>query len=215
MSNLLSKELRLALHPTNIIFLFFAAMVFIPGYPYQVAAFFCCLGVNFLCVSGRENSDIIYTALLPVRKRDIVRTRFMLVALLQLGQMLLMSLCIIVKDAFISLDNPAGLEANAALIGLCLIAFGIFNAIFFTQYYKNPQKIGVPFVICTVVIFLLIGLEVMCTIIVPFVHDKLDTRYLLYMPEKLAVLGVGIVVYVILTLLAYRKSAKSFEKLDL
>ena len=215
MSNLLNKELRLALHPTNVIFLFLAGMVFIPGYPYQVAAFFCCLGVNFLCVAGRENSDIFYTALLPVRKRDIVRARFMLVTLLQLGQMLLMSLCIIVKDAVMPLDNPAGLEANVALIGLCLIAFGIFNFVFFTQYYKNPQKIGVPFVICTVVIFLLIGLEVMCTIIVPFVHDKLDTRYLLYMPEKLAVLGVGIVVYAVLTLLSYKKSAKSFEALDL
>lgn len=215
MGNLLNKELRLALHPTNVIFLFLAGMVFIPGYPYQVAAFFCCLGINFLCVTGRENSDIFYTALLPVRKRDIVRARFMLVALLQLGQMALMAVCIAVKDAVMTLDNPAGLEANAALIGLCLITFGIFNFIFFTQYYKKPQKIGVPFVEGTVAVFLLISAEIASTLVVPFVRDKLDTRGLLYMPEKLVVLGVGIVVYVGLTLLSYKKSAKSFEGLDL
>lgn len=215
MKNLLYKELRLALHPTNIIFLFLAAMVFIPGYPYQVAAFFCCLGVNFLCVTGRENSDIFYTAVLPVRKRDTVKARFLLVSLLQIGQMALMALCIAVKDVVLPLDNPAGLEANAALIGLCLIAFGIFNLIFFSMYYKDPRKIGVPFVIGTVVIFLLISLEVMATLIIPFVRDKLDTRYLLFMPEKLAVLGVGAIVYVALTLISYRKSAKSFEGLDL
>lgn len=215
MGNLLNKELRLALHPTNVIFLFLAGMVFIPGYPYQVAAFFCCLGVNFLCVTGRENSDIFYTALLPVRKRDIVRARFTLVALLQLGQMALLAVCTVVKDAVMPLDNPAGLEANAALIGLCLITFGIFNIIFFTQYYKNPQKIGVPFVEGTVAVFLLISLEVAATYAVPFVRDRLDTRGMAFMPEKLAVLAAGLVVYAVLTLLAYGKSAKAFEGLDL
>lgn len=215
MGNLLYKELRLALHPTNIIFLSLAAMVFIPGYPYQMAAFFCCLGVHFLCVSGRENGDIFYTALLPVGKRDIVKARFTLVVLLQLGQMALMGLCILLKDAVMPLDNPAGLEANMALIGLCLITFGIFNIIFFTQYYKNPRKIGVPFAIGAVAIFLLISLEVAASYAVPFVHVRLDTRGALYLPEKLMVLAAGMVVYVLLTRIAYGKSAKSFERLDL
>lgn len=215
MKNLLYKEARLALHQTNILFLFFAAMIFIPGYPYQVAAFFTCLGVNFLCVTGRENSDIFYTALLPVRKRDIVAARFALVALLQLGQMALMALIIPIRDAVLSMDNPAGLEANLALVGLCLITFGIFNLIFFPQYYKNPQKIGVPFVVGMVAVFLLISVEVASTYVIPFVHEKLDTRGAEFLPEKLVVLAVGLVVYAGLTLLAYKKSAKSFEGLDL
>lgn len=215
MKNLLYKELRLALHPTNIIFLCFALMVFIPGYPYQVAAFFTCLGVNFLCVTGRENQDIFFTAVLPVRKGDAVRARFLMVILFQVGQMALMALCIVVKDAVLPLDNTAGLEANAALIGLCLITFGIFNVIFFTRYYKNPRKIGVPFVLGAVAVFLLIGLEVASSYLVPFVRDRLDTRYLLFMPEKLAVLAVGAAVYVLLTALARHKSVKAFEALDL
>ncbi len=215
MKNLLYKELRLALHPTNLLFLFLAAMVFIPGYPYQVAAFFTCLGVNFLCVTGRENHDIFYTALLPVRKRDIVRARFFMAALFQLGQMALMLCFAAIKDMVMPLDNPAGLEANLALIGLCFITFGIFNFLFFPQYYKHPQKIGVPFVVATAAVFFLISLEVASTYAVPFVRDCLDTRGLLFLPEKLAVLAAGLVLYTGLTLCAYRLSAKSFEALDL
>ncbi|HWS44124.1 MAG TPA: ABC-2 transporter permease [Pseudoflavonifractor sp.] len=215
MKNLLYKELRLSLHPTNVLFFFFAALIFIPGYPYQMAAFFTCLGLNSLCVSGRENSDIFYTALLPARKGDIVRARFALTSLLQLGQMALMLPLIALRDAFIPLDNPAGLEANPALIGLCLITFGAFNFVFFTLYYKDPRKIGLPFIFGCIPVFLLISLEVAATYAIPFVRDKLDTRGLLFLPEKLSVLAVGAVFYFTLTLLACRKSVKSFEKLDL
>lgn len=215
MKNLLYKELRLSLHPTNVLFFFFAALIFIPGYPYQMAAFFTCLGLNSLCVSGRENSDIFYTALLPARKGDIVRARFALTSLLQLGQMALMLPLIALRDAFIPLDNPAGLEASPALIGLGLITFGAFNFVFFTLYYKDPRKIGLPFIFGCIPVFLLISLEVAATYAIPFVRDKLDTRGLLFLPEKLSVLAVGAVFYFALTLLACRKSVKSFEKLDL
>lgn len=215
MKNLLYKELRLALHPSNIIFLFFAAMVFIPGYPYGVPAFFSCLGVHFLCVNGRETHDIFYTAILPVRKRDTVLARFLLVMLFQLGQLVLMLPLMVIKDLVMPLDNPAGMEANLALVGICLILLGVFNRLFFTQYYKNPAKIGGPFLVSMVAVFVLIGVETACTQVVPLFRDKLDTRGLLFMPEKLAVLVVGLAVYALLTLIAYRKSVRSFEKLDL
>ena len=39
MKNLLNKEFRLALHPTNIIFISFALMLLIPNFPYLVAFF--------------------------------------------------------------------------------------------------------------------------------------------------------------------------------
>ena len=50
MKNLLYKEVRLALHPTNFIFLTFFLMVFIPGYPYYVAPFWTCLLYTSRCV---------------------------------------------------------------------------------------------------------------------------------------------------------------------
>ena len=58
MKNLLYKELRLALHPTAILFLFLSAMLLIPGYPYYVVFFYTCLGIFCICRNGRESRDI-------------------------------------------------------------------------------------------------------------------------------------------------------------
>ena len=43
MLNLIKKEIALCLHPTAFIFLAFAALVFVPNYPYEVIFFFSCI----------------------------------------------------------------------------------------------------------------------------------------------------------------------------
>ena len=42
MKELLNKELKLVLHPTNILFIPLAFMLFIPNYPYLVIMFYTC-----------------------------------------------------------------------------------------------------------------------------------------------------------------------------
>ena len=86
MKDLVYKELKLALHPAAIIFLCLSSMLMIPSYPYFIIFFYTCLGVFFICMSGRENKDIYFTMLLPVQKREIVGARFLLVALIELLQ---------------------------------------------------------------------------------------------------------------------------------
>ena len=75
MSELLKKELRLAASPLSYWFLAFALMTMIPGYPILVGGFFVCLGLFQSFQNAREQNDVIYTALLPVRKTDIVRAK--------------------------------------------------------------------------------------------------------------------------------------------
>ena len=58
MKNLLLKEWRLALHPAALLFLCLSSMLLIPSYPYFVIFFYTCLGLFFICLSGRENKDI-------------------------------------------------------------------------------------------------------------------------------------------------------------
>lgn len=215
MKNLLYKEVRLALHPTNFIFLTFFLMVFIPGYPYYVAPFWTILGVNFLCMNGRENHDVDYSLLLPVRKRDIVKARITVVCALELLQLLLAVPAFIIKDAVMPMDNPLGMEANLAFVGISLVLLGVFNLLFFTRYYKNTNKVGVPFVVAMAVYWVLLILAEAMTYFVPFFQYELDTRGTQFLGAKLAVLAVGAAAFAALTFLAYRSSAKSFEKLDL
>lgn len=68
MKELLNKELKLVLHPTNILFIPLAFMLFIPNYPYLVIMFYTCLGIFFMCQFGRENNDVFFTMMLPVEK---------------------------------------------------------------------------------------------------------------------------------------------------
>lgn len=215
MKNLLYKEARLALHPTNWIFLSFFLMVFIPGYPYYVAPFWTILGVQFLCMNGRENHDIDYSLMLPVGKGDIVKARIALVCALEVLQLLLAIPAFMVKDLVMPMDNPVGMEANLALVGVSLVMLGVFNLSFFTRYYRNTSRVGGPFVVAMAVYWVLLLLAEAMTHFVPLFQYRLDTRGTAFMAEKLAVLAVGAVVFTGLTLLACRRSVRAFEKLDL
>ena len=71
MLNLIKKEIALCMHPTAFIFLFFAVLVFVPTYPYEVIFFFSCLSIFFCCMMTRENGDIAFSCALPVKKEHI------------------------------------------------------------------------------------------------------------------------------------------------
>ena len=73
MKTLLYKQLRLACHPMTPVFCLSGIMLLIPNYPYSVAFFYVTLGLFFTFLNMREQKDIYYSALLPLRKRDTVR----------------------------------------------------------------------------------------------------------------------------------------------
>ena len=215
MKNLLKKELKLALHPTAPLFLALSAMLMIPNYPYLVAFFYTGLGVFFTCLLGRENDDIGYTLLLPVSKRDVVRARFTVVIALQLLQMLLAVPFAALRQMLIPEGNLAGLDANVALFGFAFVLYGGFNLIFFSTYYKDVRRVGASFILSSVWVFLWIGAVEACTHVVPYMRACIDTPDPAHLTEKLVILAVGAAVYALLTVAAYRRAMRFFEKQDL
>lgn len=215
MRKLLKKELTLALHPTAPLFLALSTMLLIPNYPYLVVFFYTGLAVFFMCLNGRENNDIPFTMLLPAAKRDIVRARFTVVIGLQILQMVLAVPFAVLRQKLIPAGNAAGLDANIALFGCALVLYGGFNLVFFSGYYKDISKVGVPFMMSSIWVFVWIGIVEACTFIVPFIRDKLDTSDAQFLPQKLVVLLLGMGVYIVLTAIAYKRSVILFEKQDL
>lgn len=215
MSRLLRKELRLALHPTAPMFLLLSAMLMIPNYPYLVVFFYTGLSVFFTCLTGRENHDIDYTMLLPVAKRDIVRARILLVALLETAQLLLAIPFAILRQKLIVEPNAAGMDANIVLFALALVEMGLFNQVFFRSYYRDVQKVGTAFIKSTVTIFLFISIAEAMTHALPFARDVLDTPDPDHLSIKLALLLSGAALYVAMTWQACRASERSFERQDL
>lgn len=214
MKQLLYKEFRLASHPAAILFLALSTMMLIPNYPLTVTFFYPCLGAFFICLNSRENRDLAYTLLLPVKKRDLVRARVLMVAALQLCQLVLCVPFFFLRDLYPPVGNVVGLDANLALLGFGLVEFGIFNLVFFSWHYRDPAKVGVPFLVGSIAVFVWVGISEASAHIVPFVRERLDTPLFEFLPEKAAALLIGAALYALLTGLAVRIAERRFEQLD-
>ncbi|MBQ7473945.1 MAG: ABC-2 transporter permease [Oscillospiraceae bacterium] len=215
MAKLLKKEFALFAHPTSWMFLAFGAMMLIPGYPMYLPIFFASLGLFYACLSARENNDLYYTLLLPVRKRDAVRARALYFVIMELLQLAVCVPFAILRGVLKIGPNAAGMDVNVALFGLALVVAGAFNALFLPRLYKNPAAVGKPFLIVSVCVFLFIFALEACSFVLPFFRDVLDTPDPQHLPAKLAVLAVGAALFVLLTVLGTRRAEAIFEKVDL
>lgn len=213
MKNLLYKEFRLAMHPTNILFLFLSAMMLIPSYPLLVVFFYSTLGLFFVCLGGRENHDIEYSLFLPVEKKDVVNARMLFSVIMECAQMLLCAGLAVLRVSLSVGVNEAGMDANVAFFGFGCLLYGVFNYVFFAKYYAAPDKVGKAFAVSSIVTFVYIGLVEAGTFIFPL-FKSLDTPDPEFIGGKLIALGIGVALYIALTLLARKRAIRAFTALD-
>ena len=217
MLNLIRKELALCMHPTAFIFLSFAVLVFVPNYPYEVIFFFSCLSVFFCCMKARENGDIAFSCTLPVKKEHIPLAKMLVVIGLQCISLLLVGVIGAIKGAILPAEqyvNQAGISANIVLVGNGAVLLGVFNLIFFPCYFKKPDKIGIPFVIGAIIVFLLIGLFIVLRWTTPLFSDILNGVNSIHTIAKALACLIGLLVYLFLTITSCKVSMKNFAKVD-
>ena len=215
MKELMYKEFKLSMQPIAYIFLSLSALLCIPNYPYYVTFFYTCLGIFFVFQANRENRDVYYMMTLPIRKRDTVKARFYLVVCIELAQVIACIPFAFIRDKFIPMNNQVGIEANVAFIGLSFIMLSLFNFIFLTQYYKSGYNIGLPFAKASTMIFVYIVVAEVMLRVIPYMRDYCDSVSTENQIKQIPVLFLGIILYTLITFLAYIKSADSFDKLDL
>lgn len=215
--DLLYKEFKLAMHPTVYIFLGMGAMLLIPSYPYYVAFIYTCLAIFFIFLSGRENKDVLFTVALPVNKRDTVKARCYSIAMIEVTQMIVSIPFAIIGHKINPnpLGNLVGIEANVAFYGFVCIMFALFNAIYIPKFYKTAYNAGVPLLVAGIAITVYIVAVEVAVQKVPFLKSHLDTFASKMMARQLTVLIGGMVIFGLCLVLAYRKAARNFEKIDL
>lgn len=212
--NLARKELRLCLHPTNVLFLLLSAMVLIPNYPYEVIFFYTSLGLFFTCLTGRENGDLAFTLALPVSRSQAVAGRMLFALCLQLAQALVLVPFLLLRAAMGMGANLAGLDANVALLGTGLCMMGVFNVTFFPRYYRAPDKVGIAFLWGSVAQALFLTVEMAAVFAIPWVREVIDTPDPVHLGWKLLVLAAGLALYLLMTALAYRRACRNFARVD-
>lgn len=217
MSKLIKKELTLTAAPLTYIFLAFGLMAMIPGYPILVGGFFICLGIFYTFQFAREYNDVLYTALLPVRKRDVVKARYLFVVCIQLAGTVICGLLTLLRmtalrNVQVYQTNPL-MNANLVFLAWLLVIMMLFNVIFMGGFYKTAYYYGKPFVLFCVAAFVVVGLG-------ETLHHIPGLTWLnetggAGVGRQAVILLAAIVVYAAGTLLSMKCSQERFEKLDL
>ena len=217
MKSLLNKDIRLWASPLAWIFLLAAGMTMLPGYPILVGSFFVCFGIFQSFQSGRENNDILYSVLLPIRKVDVVRSKYRFTVMIQMIGFVIMAALTVLRmtcmaDSAVYRMN-ALMNATPYYLGFALLVFTAFNVFFVGGFFKTAYKIGIPFLIYGIATFLIIAIgETM--------HHLPGLSYLHTQGgEKLGIqfafLAICVLVYVLGTLLSCKASMHKFERIDL
>lgn len=215
MIKLLGKELRLTASPLSFWFIAFGLMALIPGYPITVGAFFVCMGIFQSFQSAREANDILYTAMLPVEKADVIRAKFVFTVFIQLAALLIMLVLTVIRMNLLSsaaaYTANAMMNANWAFIGYVLMVYAAFNFIFLRGFFKTAYKFGRPFIIFSIATFVIVSVGEA----LHFFPGLKALNSTVFESIQLIPLFTGIAAYIGFTAVSLSKSIKSFEIIDL
>ncbi len=226
MKALIYKELKLSMHPICYIFIvLFPLMLLIPSYPLGIGFIYVltCYPILFLGANkGQQSNDLLYSTLLPVRKKDIVMARIITVILMQVAFIAITSALyplarIINFYAAQSSENPEkyvipglGLDSYVLLIAIAIIGYAIADLIFFPIYYKKGKSIVMStlFTILGFVVYI-----VAFTIGLPYIPG-LEILNNLHIGIQLGALGGALLISFIFHLVVYKVSSKRLEMVD-
>ena len=226
MKALIYKELKLAMHPICYVFIvLFPFMILIPSYPLGIGFIYVltCYPILFLGANkGQQSNDLLYSTLLPVRKKDIVMARMLTVIFMQIAFILVMTalypVARIINNAVAqSAEKPSeymipglGLDSYVLLVAIALIGYAIADIIFFPIYYKHGKSIVMSTLFTILGFVVYIGIF---TIGLPFIPG-LDILNNLHLGIQFAVLGAAILISFLLHFVVYKISSKRLEKVD-
>lgn len=106
------------------------------------------------------------------------------------------------------------MAANLYLVTLGFITFGMFNLVFYPLYYRDPLKVGLPFIIASIPAALCIT----ATVVLPYLPFANAASFGIAgfndPSAQLCVLAAGLVVFIVCNVAACKFSARSFTLFD-
>lgn len=217
MRNVLRKEMKLSASILSYLFILFGLMFLLPGYPVLCGAFFVSLGLFQSFQTAREANDIVFSVLLPIAKKDIVKGKYLFVCLIECCSILLMALAVILRMTVFSgsmvYRSNALMNANLFALGMAFVVFGLFNWIFVGGFFKTAYKFSRPFVFFIIAAFLTV-------IVAEALHHipglaSLNAFGRDFLGLQLILLAAGIILFLLLTIASCHKACADIEKIDL
>ena len=231
MKALLYKEFKLAMHPICYVFIFlFPLMILIPSYPMGIGFIYLlsCYPILFLGANkGQQSNDLMFSTLLPVRKKDIVLARIFTVIIMQVVYILVMSalwpLAYYIQESIKAASDGAtkipglGVTAYISVVAFGILGFALADLIFFPIYYKNGRSIVMSTLLTILgfVVFLLVftlGLPLAFESTYGLFFNSYATGDNLWIQIVFLVGAIG--VSALLHFITYKISAKRLERVD-
>ena len=225
MKALLYKEMKLAMHPVCYVFLFlFPFMILIPSYPIGVGFIYllACYPILFLGANkGQQSNDLLFSTLLPVRKKDIVLARIITVVSMQAVFIVLMSILspvsglVQVNIADESGSGPSipglGLDAYVSVVAFAVIGLALADLIFFSIYYERGKSIVASTLLSIIAFMAFIGAS---TLVLPYAVPGYMDFFSGKLGVQFAALGVALLLSFLIHFASYKISSGQLERVD-
>ena len=217
MKNLILKDLKLSVHPTIAIYAVIpGGLMFVPAYPRSMAFLYSVIGVFVIFQCDLQNHDRTFCCLLPVTKKQIVKSRVLSVILIQLGLMLIsipcaVAACTILKNT----SNLAGMNANVIMYATVLIGYAVCNRIMIPNGYRKNFKIVWSFFVSLAAYILISGTAELMIAVTAGDNGLLNGTASSDIMRQLPLLAVAVIFYGIVNVRTYKVAARNFERAEI
>ncbi|USG65741.1 ABC-2 transporter permease [Brevibacillus ruminantium] len=217
MYNLVMKDLKLGVNPWFFTLpLFMGALTLIPGWIYFIVPFyFCWISVPNIFGGFKTQNDLMFSSMMPVNKKDIVKARITVVVILELLHLVFAMIFSIFTLRLYPHLIYYFFAPHMGFWGLCFVMLAIFNIVFLPMYYKTAYKFGAASVAAITAAMLFAGVAQWVGIQSPWVNDIFNGSGADNTLLQLSILIVGIVIFIAFTLIAYRIAVKRFLKVEI
>lgn len=217
MYNLVMKDVRLAVPPFFFLLpILIGALMLIPGWVYFIVLlYFCWITVPNLFNQFKAQNDLMFTSVLPVSKRNVVKARVTVIVGLELLHILFAVIfgsisLILYPDVTYYFFPP-----NMGFWGLNLAMLAIFNLIFIPMFYKTAYKFGWALTASVMAAMLFAGIAQWIGIQNPVVNEIFYGTDTQQVSLQAFILITGIVIFAALSVMAYRIGVKRFLQVEI
>lgn len=211
MLKLLKRELTLNNLPVIYIMPLLTVLVCIPYYPASISMGYGLLGLFLLLNYGQTNRDIEYMSTMPIARKDIVKSKIILAAFLEIIQLVLGGICGAIR---IFANFAGGFSAMAApnlgFFGFMMISYAVFNIIFFARYFVSGGKTGLAAIFAFIGFIVCMALIEVAGAFAPFKFTGKEG-----LTWRLLVFVLGVIIYCVGIVATYFIGVKKFEKANL
>ena len=217
MYNLLVKELKLGVSPIFYILPFLTgALMLIPGWLYFIVLlYFCFITVPNMFAGYKTQNDLIFSIMMPVTKKDIVKARVAIIVILELLHIVAAVIYGMIGTRLYPNLIYFFFKPIVGFWGLCFVMLAVFNIILIPMYYRTAYKYGAPTIASIAGTILFAGIAEWMGVKNPFIFDLFKGAGADNAAIQITILIAGIAVFALFTVIAYSIAVKLFEKVDI